>query len=270
MWAWVRQCRMRGFLIVRTLLLTVAALAALASPASAADYDPVRNKLVFKPHPVEAPEPSLFTTTSAFTWMGFYLGIQAGYASGEDRSRLLFAGTPVALPVSTRYDIDGAVAGVHTGYNVQLGMFVLGAEGDLELSAIEGSFAANPAGVPIGVAARTNVNWQSSVRARVGVAMDRLLVYGTGGFVYAEIDNAFALSVPAGTFSETAQDTDRFGWTVGGGVEYAFFGNVTTRAEYRYTSFGRYEIPPRVLLTGLSAAQEPNFHTFRLGLSYKY
>ncbi|HEV2604788.1 MAG TPA: hypothetical protein VGU24_14100 [Microvirga sp.] len=187
---------MQGFLIVRTLLLTIAALAALASPASAADYDPVRNKLVFKPHPVEAPEPSLFTTTSAFTWSGFYLGIQAGYASGEDRSRLLFAGTPVALPVSTRYDIDGAVAGVHTGYNVQLGMFVLGAEGDLELSAIEGSFAANSAGVPIGVAARTNVNWQSSVRARVGVAMDRLLVYGTGGFVYAEIDNAFALSAP--------------------------------------------------------------------------
>lgn len=270
MWGLGSTVKNAGPLIVRTLLLTLAALTALASPAAAADYDPVRNKLVFKPHPVEAPEPSLFTTTSAFTWTGFYLGIQAGYASGEDRSRLLFAGTPVALPVSTRYDIDGPVLGVHAGYNTQFGMFVVGAEGDLELSAVEGTLTVAPAGVPIGVAARTSVNWQGSVRARMGVAMDRLLVYGTGGFVYADIDNTFGLAVPAGTFSETAQDTDRFGWTVGGGIEYAFFGNVTTRAEYRYTSFGRYEIPPRVLLTGLSAGQEPNFHTFRLGLSYKY
>ena len=58
------------------------------------------------------------------------------------------------------------------------------------------------------------------------------------------------------------------GWTVGGGVEYAFTDNLIGRVEYRYTDFGDAQstIP---LLPG-NAKVDLDSHTVRLGIAYKF
>jgi outer membrane immunogenic protein len=222
--------------------------------------------------------PSLFAPTSAYSWTGFYAGLQGGYGFGEDETRLNFAGAPLPLPVSTRFETDGFVGGAHAGFNTQFGMIVAGIEGDLEFSDVSGQLTLSQASIPVSASASTQFNWQGSIRARVGIALHRTLIYATGGLAYANIDNVYAVTLPApnvlgiagGTYSETGANKDHWGWTVGGGIEDNFWGNLTARIEYRYTQFERYENASRYLANGGSASQEPHVHAFRIGASYKY
>ena len=57
------------------------------------------------------------------------------------------------------------------------------------------------------------VNWQGSIRGRVGYAFDRVLLYGTGGFALADIDTD-------GSGGDDDGGTE-WGWTLGAGVDYA-------------------------------------------------
>src|SRR5262245_4855139 len=93
-------------------------LAALAvSPAFAADAL------------VEAPvEP-------AFTWTGFYAGVEAGYAWGDSEADY-FAVLP---PGVTSMDPDGGLIGGYAGYNYQFpNNVVLGIDADIAYADVEG------------------------------------------------------------------------------------------------------------------------------------
>jgi outer membrane immunogenic protein len=62
------------------------------------------------------------------------------------------------------------------------------------------------------------------VRGRVGyLFIPTLLIYGTGGFAYGQVD-AFGLSNTA------------TGWTAGGGAEWLFAPNWSAKIEYLYVS----------------------------------
>jgi outer membrane immunogenic protein len=53
------------------------------------------------------------------------------------------------------------------------------------------------------------------------------------------VANGPAITLPAGTFaSATSGSTTRLGWTVGGGIEWAFDRNWSLAAEYRHSDFG--------------------------------
>lgn len=81
---------------------------------------------------------------------------------------------------------------------------------------------------------------------RIGFAADRALFYVTGGAAVADIGGASAtlvngpaIGLPAGTFTSTAGGAStRWGWTVGGGIEWAFNQNWSLAGEYRHTDFG--------------------------------
>jgi outer membrane immunogenic protein len=112
------------------------------------------------------------------------------------------------------------------------------------------------------------------VRGRLGYAFDRLLIYATGGVAFRDTDNGddfngfgfgtgFASGAAlAGTGFYTTgaaaiagsaviptnagfflEDRNDIGWTVGGGIEYAFtggflgFNNVTAKIEGLYVNF---------------------------------
>jgi outer membrane immunogenic protein len=70
----------------------------------------------------------------------------------------------------------------------------------------------------------TDLNYFGTVRGRLGYAFDRTLIYATGGFAYAGGDSVRNTDLDQGFFDDTALDDNRtlFGWTVGGGVEFAF------------------------------------------------
>ena len=64
-------------------------------------------------------------------------------------------------------------------------------------------------------------------------------------------------------------DDTRSGWTVGGGVEYAFMPNWTVRADYRYFDFGSYTRgAPANGVAPYSVANK--LQTVTVGLSYKF
>ena len=110
----------------------------------------------------------------------------------------------------------GVLGGAQIGYNFQFGQFVIGAETDFQGTSISGrgnnspldavsvplSRRERPILTPIGAltGANTSLSWFGTVRGRVGyLVMPTLLIYGTGGFAYGQVDAfGFSNTPPAG------------------------------------------------------------------------
>ena len=70
--------------------------------------------------------------------------------------------------------------------------------------------------------ANANLSWFGTVRGRVGYLITpTLLIYGTGGFAYGQVD-AWGLA------------STNTGWTAGGGVEWMFAPHWSAKVEYLY------------------------------------
>jgi outer membrane immunogenic protein len=93
------------------------------------------------------------------------------------------------------------------------------------------------------------------VRARAGWAFDRALVYATGGLAYGEVNNGFSSS-----------DDVSVGWTIGGGVEYAFTNNLTAKVEGLYVNLEQNDDD----LPVVAGQDETEFGVIRAGLNYKF
>ena len=68
---------------------------------------------------------------------------------------------------------------------------------------------------------------------RIGFTADRALFYVKGGAAWTDLDNSITVGSDVWTKSET-----RDGWTLGGGIEYAFAPNWSAFVEYDYYDFG--------------------------------
>lgn len=198
-----------------------------------------------------------------FNWTGFYVGVQGGYQWGRTSNRFYGAGG-VLLPASSRnHDTNGAVLGAHAGYTYQFNPgdgFVIGAEGDIEWTSTRGTFT-----FVGGDQYRAKGDLQGSVRLRAGYALNRILVYATGGAAFSNLNNSI---FNAGTGVRVRSNVD-IGWTVGGGVEYAITRNWSARAEYRYTAFSEKKYDASAAFPGTVGA-ENNLHTVRAGVSYRF
>ncbi|MHB8268454.1 outer membrane protein [Bradyrhizobium sp.] len=243
--------------------------------ASAAD-------MAYKAAPVPmAPAP--------FSWTGFYVGANVGGAwtpnnGGSDFGPLfppfIVLAPQAAIPTLIPGQLDvlggggrrsGVIGGGQVGYNYQVNQFVLGVEADAQGTGLNGSTASatRSFGPPILLATVNQtvtvdfgrIDWMASFRGRAGFAVNQALFYVTGGGAVAGIGgstttviNGPGIAIPAGTFVATnGGDTTRWGWTVGGGIEWAFNQNWSIAGEYRYTDFGNrgttFTIP-----SGLAAA----------------
>lgn len=216
---------------------TVAAMAAIialglaAEAANAADLRRPPPEYPVKAQPVRL-----------FDWTGFYVGVNAGYGFGKSRYDF---GTEL-----DRFNTNGGLVGGTVGYNYQIGQAVLGIEGDMDWQDVKGS------GACIGGICQTKSNWIATVRGRLGYAFDRFLPYVTGGAAFANLKT----NVPGvGETSDT-----RTGWTVGGGVEYAFAPNWSLKAEYLFADLGRFNC------VGCGATVKFNENIVRAGLNYRF
>ncbi|QRM35839.1 outer membrane protein [Microvirga sp. VF16] len=184
---------------MRTRLLGLLAATAITtaglSAASAADL-PSR----VAPAPVFAPVP-------VFTWTGFYAGVNAGWGWRDSNRETVVLGGDVPGTLFFPDNGDGGfTGGAQIGYNYQIGSFVIGLETDIQWADTDQdeNVAFIPAGLPgtfVPGEFRSNLSdWFGTVRARAGVAIDRVLIYATGGLAYSD---------------------DTTGWVAGGGVEWA-------------------------------------------------
>ncbi|HYJ19245.1 MAG TPA: outer membrane beta-barrel protein, partial [Burkholderiales bacterium] len=167
----------------------------------------------------------------------------------------LFPGLLASLPGGTG-NSSGVIGGGQIGYNWQVNRAVFGVETDLVGTGLNGSSASatRTFGPPIlNVTVNQTVtvdfghiDWMASFRGRLGFAADRTLFYVTGGAAVAGIGgstttvvNGPGIAFPAGTSTASnGGSTTRWGWTVGGGIEWAFNQNWSLAGEYRYTDFG--------------------------------
>ena len=256
--------------MLRKFLLSTVTLCAAAGTAFAADLPSRRAP------PVYAPPPPL----PAFTWTGFYVGGQVGYEFGTSNAFAYDAafGNGLAANSSSK---DGVIGGAHVGYLFSTqSLPVLGS-----LAGANGGFGIGTGGVfgiegdVDGTSAKANYflgniqnnadeRIQGSVRGRLGIAFDRVLVYGTGGVAFGDLRNTYVNTFTGATdsFSHT-----RVGYTVGGGVEYAFTNNLSLRAEYRYTDFGRFtDNLANSTAGGVNVQHRETNNRVQAGFSYKF
>ncbi|WP_421362188.1 outer membrane protein [Agrobacterium rosae] len=221
-------------------ILAAVAFALVASTAMAADA-------VY-----EAPQAPVANDAPLFSWTGFNVGVQGGYAWNNHDLGL---GAPFGVGLAA--DFDGAVAGAFIGYNYQFSNnWVLGIEGDFEKN-----WGDDTLDVFGGGAFEYGLDWQGSVRGRVGYAFDRALVYGTAGWA---IGRGYAEVPGFGTEKENFN-----GYTVGAGVDYAFTDMIFGRVEYRYTNFGDKDFNFGGPIGG-SINSDLDQHAVRVGLGVKF
>ena len=239
--------------MIKPLLLAGPMAVLLAGAASAADL----------PRRVAPP---VFTTVPAFSWTGFYAGLNAGYgfdasSSGgatvigtSAASGIIANGAdPGLVAFSNRNANNGFSGGGQVGYNYQFtpgSGVVAGVEADAQyLGFGSNRSAASFVGTPnpdltfVNPNGLSTLDYFGTVRGRLGYAFDRTLVYGTGGFAYGG-GGGSSFGLP-----NSSSDTFRTGWAAGGGVEYAlpsdsflnFFKSsaVTVKIEGLYVSLDR-------------------------------
>ncbi len=158
--------------------------------------------------------------------------------------------------------LDGIAGGGWVGYNVMLrNNWVVGIEGELG-----GTTAEQSNDIFDNDKSLARYGLYGSLRARAGYAFNRLLVYGTAGAAFADIDENIQKGQNAGEQVVWENHTP-IGFAVGGGVEYAFTNNWIGRAEYLYSDFGSKDL---VNADGNRAVFGNELHLARVGMSYKF
>jgi outer membrane immunogenic protein len=171
------------------------------------------------------------TSAAPYSWTGCYLGIEGGSAWGKSQQYSAGAPSPatLGLPLTDRFDVAGALLGGTIGCNYQIASVVLGIEDDMSWINAKGSALDIPP-FSAGAISATNEQWIDTLRGRVGWAWDRLLVYGTGGIVFADVGVIICRAVCV------SDSQTRKGWTAGAGVEWVAWngpgGDVTLKLEY--------------------------------------
>jgi outer membrane immunogenic protein len=242
------------------ILIGISSLALLiGTPALAADL------------PVKAPP---LAQAPVYSWTGFYVGAQAGYGFSDNRSS--FSGFDAGdTPPPQSPNGNGFVGGGEVGYNFQFGSLVGGFEADLSYAHIHGT-ATGVSAFGVVQPVEQDINWLGTIRARLGaVPADRLLLFVSGGAAFGGIGlssglnpgvNCAVTSCGSGTISATNS-----GWTVGGGMEYAWSNQLSLKAEYLFVDLGSASLTYPITLAVSQSTTTSEFRTniIRFGVNYK-
>ena len=215
-----------------------------------------------------------------YNWSGFFLGVSApGALWGETKWSFStgFGGT-------TANNYSGLLAGGGGGYNYQMGPYVIGGQVEWDWTNARGgeSFSGGTSfSCPINtvvlnvqsfmalrslsVSCATRVNSIFTATARLGYALDRLLVYGQGGLAVGDVaassvSNSFS---PGGTVASERKTA--VGWTIGGGFEFGLTQNISAKAEYLY-----FELGSDTYNLGVPVSINRTGNIGRVGLNYRF
>jgi outer membrane immunogenic protein len=234
---------------MKRILIAAALAAAGCAQAIAADLP-----MAPPPPPPRAPA-AYIPVEPPFTWTGVYFGLNGGYGSGAS----WWGTTAAPTTASNTFGIMGGLVGGTLGANYQWGGVVLGVETDFDWANLSGSSAAADPGC---ASCKTSDDWLGTARARVGFAWNRVMFFGTGGAAYGDMK----ASTPLG-----GTTTTQFGWTGGGGLEYALTPNWTVKADYLYVSLSNGSCAAAIC--GMAAnpwTVRFTANLARIGVNYKF
>ena len=260
---------MKGRFFVAGLLST----ALTCGAASAADL-PARMYTKAAPVPV------------MYNWSGFYGGFNIGGSWGHQDITGTGTNALGTLVLTNSNHLDGVIGGGQIGYNWQGAgsPWVFGLEADIQGSGqkSDGAFFA-PAGIIVGVAGAPAVfpastvtyedklDWFGTVRGRIGYAVGdqgRWLPYITGGLAYGQGSLNGAGNVGPTAVAFTSSNT-YVGWTIGGGLEWAFADKWSAKVEYLYMDLGSGPTIPLTATSNISAGRMTD-NIGRFGINYHF
>jgi outer membrane immunogenic protein len=197
---------------------TLLTIAVASGAAVAADFPP-------------GPVPYYSGPASAFNWSGLYAGLNIGYEWGKVTNGSI--------------NPSGIAGGGQLGYNWQSGQLLFGGETDIQFSGADDTFAPYKFSNP----------WFGTLRGRVGVVLDNILLYATGGLAYGDLKGEFL------GLTETKTLT---GWAGGLGMEVGFSQSWSAKVEYLYMDLGSRGFS----ITGVDNGLHANM--VRFGLNYHF
>jgi outer membrane immunogenic protein len=164
-----------------------------------------------------------------FTWTGFYIGGNLGAAWTQGKLSDSFGNS---WSNSQQAVFTG---GGQVGANYQINWAVIGVEADFDWLANNHNSSNAVFLAPIGpVQFSANNRWITTLAARFGVAADTWLFYAKGGAGWVGVDNPTITNVATGGSISVSNSNSNVGWLAGGGIEWAFAPNWTTRLEYDF------------------------------------
>jgi outer membrane immunogenic protein len=181
--------------------------------------------------PVKAP-PLWAAPATGPLWEGIYVGVNGGEAWGQTTwcTDNIVTNCSVGSGIDKAHaSASGIVGGGQFGDRWQTGNVVYGLEGMLDGLNISKTLA-DP--LIAGQTLTTKFTGLMSATGQVGLAFDRFLAYGKGGWALTELK--LQAADPAGTVTGT-KSVD--GWTVGGGLEYQVMPHIILGVEYDYYRF---------------------------------
>lgn len=269
----------------RSLGLAIAVVSSMAAGAVAADL-PSRKYAPVAP----------IIVAPAFTWTGFYVGLNAGYGFSDSQIGRVALRNDAGPGYAAWATDDGSfsqwsnkrsgsfVGGGQIGYNYQIDAMVIGLEADINYADISSERSGFNRGRGYydseSIVAKSSVNWFGTLRARVGALVnDRLLIFATGGLAFGGVEVSGRYIYGDGRTDRGIggkRSSTRTGWTLGAGLEYAITDNLTLKGEYAYVDLGskthrfseNYQNLNNIYYT--SARDEAHFHVIRAGLNYRF
>jgi opacity protein-like surface antigen len=205
-------------------------------------------------------------------WNGPYVGVHIGngWSDTSNNTSDTVTGASLGSGTTSTSNING---GVQAGYDLTMSnRVVFGVVTAVSLvDSSDTTTTSNPAGTIVSTN-KGSTDWSGSIRARLGYAFNNTLMYGTGGWAWStgsarrtQVAGTVGLATPGTT--ETV-GVDHSGWTLGGGIEYAFMPQWTFFGEYRHTEFGTENItfPVAQRLTKSTSTTE----ALTFGVNYKF
>ncbi len=194
---------------------------------------PAEEEVMMEPEPMVEPAPD---------FSGFYIGVDVGVASTEFNGLFDEAGDETVLSE----DDIGFLIGAHVGALYQFeNNIVVGLEADAAFADLD-AFAADDLEGGLFEEIEGEIDFVSSVRGRLGYAIDDFMPYVTGGVGFVGYD--FRVQNNDDDPSDTATfDEISVGAVAGGGLEYLLTEYVSLRVEglYYFTE-DRIDLEPGV------------------------
>ena len=225
---------------------------------------------------IAMPTKALVLASAPVNWTGVYVGGHMGGGWSDDRwsdpfgSTIAVGGGVNVAGFGDQTHATGPLGGAQIGANWQTGPWVLGVETDASAAHMRGE---NTCFTGLGgVDCQHIVNSLGIIAGRVGYAWERSLAYVKGGGAWTDtIYNLFANTLKAnlGTGSTTL---DIWGWTLGGGIEYALTEHWTTLAEYDHIGLPSTPVPfPTVAVINTRTIRaNQSVDLFKVGVNYKF
>jgi opacity protein-like surface antigen len=213
--------------------------------------------------------------TRPMDWTGLYVGAHFGGGWSNGSWSDPFGSTPGpagfvnVAGFGDNTHATGPLGGGQIGFDWQLGHLVLGAEVAVSAANMRGENTCF-SGIG-GIDCQHTVSSLGTVTGRVGYAWNRSLAYVKGGGAWTDTNYSLFGDTDALTLGSGSTTIGIWGWTVGGGIEYALTNHWTALVEYDHIGLPSTNVPfPTVaLISSQSISVRQTVDLFKLGLNYK-